>query len=81
MTQCKEPDSIKVENVDRIETDTKEESGLDRVAALRRASTIAPLESTQSSTGAEVRGLLFFFLCPQLLLRTSAASWRGLWPW
>jgi hypothetical protein len=81
--QWEEPESIKAEKLDGIvgvETDTKKESGSERAAALRRASTSAPSESTQSSTGAEVAGLLNLFLRPQHSLRTSAALQHGLWP-
>ena len=60
---------------------TRRELGSERADALRRTSIVAQEEPTQSSTCAEVKGLLSLFLHPRIPWSPSVLlERRVLWP-
>ena len=79
--QCVEPESTKVMRVtEGIKSEVScmvKEFGLERVDALRRSSTVAPIRSMQPWSGAGAGGLLPNFLTPGQRSRMSP-GWRRL---
>jgi len=83
--QCVDPESMSVMMLQsgiRSEVSCSiRELGPERVDALSLNSTSAPMVSTQSSVGAESRGLLSDFLTPRQFLHWRSFCWRSSCPW
>ena len=78
--QCVEPEFTKVTRViEGIKSEVScmvKEFGLERVDALRRSSTVAPIRSMQPWSSSGAGGLLPNFLTPGQQSRTSPGWWR-----